>query len=214
MDETARFALPRELESVRALDHPHIVSFRGRVHLDEQFWFACEYCPGGSLERLAARHGGRMPPWPALPVAHQVLTALAYAHGVPLPGRRPGARTRTPGRERPRTSCSRTRDRDRRGRRPALRTGVRRRPAVAGDPGPASRADHESVCRGRAPVSAPSGHPSSVDPSGASTGTRTPAICCSIVLGQSNTHGPVTPPTRVPRTPLPSWAMRWRTRAR
>ncbi|MEV6750577.1 protein kinase domain-containing protein [Streptomyces sp. WC2508] len=85
VDETARFTLHRELESIRALDHPHIVPFRNRVHLDEQFWFACEYCPGGSLERLAARHGGRMPPWLALPVAHQVLAALAYAHGVPLP---------------------------------------------------------------------------------------------------------------------------------
>jgi serine/threonine protein kinase len=86
VDETARFALHRELESIRALDHPHIVSFHGRVHLDEQFWFACEYCPGGSLERPAARHGGRMPPGQALPIVHQVLAALAYAHEVPLPG--------------------------------------------------------------------------------------------------------------------------------
>ncbi|MFJ1596501.1 FHA domain-containing protein [Streptomyces sp. NPDC088261] len=85
VDETARFALHRELESIRALDHPHIVPFRNRVHLDEQFWFTCEYCPGGSLERLAARHGGRIPPRLALPVAHQVLAALTYAHGVPLP---------------------------------------------------------------------------------------------------------------------------------
>ncbi|MEJ8641468.1 serine/threonine-protein kinase [Streptomyces sp. MS1.HAVA.3] len=48
VDETARFALHRELESIRALDHPHIVSFRGSAHLDEQFWFACEYCPAAA----------------------------------------------------------------------------------------------------------------------------------------------------------------------
>jgi len=95
VDENARFAFRREFESIRALHHPNIVEFRGGGDRQNAFFFACEYCRGGDLERLAARHGGTVPVAEALSVVRQVLAALGYAHQAALPGaRRPdGAAT-------------------------------------------------------------------------------------------------------------------------
>lgn len=85
VDETARFAFRREFENIRALRHPNIVEFRGGSDGDNAFCFACEYCPGGSLERLAARLGGTVPVDLALSATLQVLSALSYAHRAVLP---------------------------------------------------------------------------------------------------------------------------------
>nr|WP_272919857.1 serine/threonine-protein kinase [Streptomyces sp. SID4948] len=87
-DDRARFALRRELESVRALRHRNIVEFRDSGDDQRAFYFAGEYCPGGSLEGFAARHGGKVPPAQALGVVRQVLAGLAYAHRAELPALR------------------------------------------------------------------------------------------------------------------------------
>ncbi|MFB7369483.1 protein kinase [Streptomyces sp. NPDC056222] len=88
VDEHARFAFRREFESIRALRHPNIVEFRESGDRDDAFWFACAYCSGGSLERLAARHEGRVPVPRALSVARQVLAGLEHAHRAELPAAR------------------------------------------------------------------------------------------------------------------------------
>ncbi|MEV6242450.1 FHA domain-containing serine/threonine-protein kinase [Lentzea sp. NPDC051838] len=85
VDENARFAFLREYESIRALRHPHIVDFRGNALSGNEFWFACEYCPGGDLDALVARRGP-LPLDLALPLTLQVLDGLAYAHTAPVPG--------------------------------------------------------------------------------------------------------------------------------
>ncbi|CAM5258321.1 protein kinase domain-containing protein [Streptomyces aurantiogriseus] len=88
VDESARFAFRRELDGIRALRHPNIVQVRDSGDRHDRFFFAYEYCPGGTLERLAALHDGRVPPGEALPVVHQVLSALGHAHRAPLPAMR------------------------------------------------------------------------------------------------------------------------------
>ncbi|MGH3343926.1 MAG: FHA domain-containing serine/threonine-protein kinase [Carbonactinosporaceae bacterium] len=88
VDEDARFAFRREFESIRALRHPNIVEFRGGSDRGNEFCFACEYCPGGSLEGLAARLGGTVPVDLAVSVTLQVLSALLYAHQAVLPAAR------------------------------------------------------------------------------------------------------------------------------
>ncbi|MGC9536088.1 protein kinase domain-containing protein [Streptomyces sp. UG1] len=88
VDESARFALRRELATIRALRHPNIVEVRDSGDRHDRFFLAYEYCPGGTLEQLAARHGGRVPAGEALPIVHQVLSALDHAHRAPIPGTR------------------------------------------------------------------------------------------------------------------------------
>ncbi|MGW0184205.1 protein kinase domain-containing protein [Streptomyces sp. NPDC003362] len=82
--ESARFAFRREVESVRALRHPHIVGVRDSGERPDGFFLAYAYCPGGTLEQFAARHGGRVPPGEAVPVVRQVLSALDHAHRAVL----------------------------------------------------------------------------------------------------------------------------------
>lgn len=88
VDDNARFAFRRELAGIRALRHPNIVAFRGSGDEDNAFHFATEYCPGGSLEQLAARYGGTVPVGEALAVVRQVLSGLDYAHHAELPSPR------------------------------------------------------------------------------------------------------------------------------
>lgn len=83
-DENARFAFQREYSSIRALRHPHIVEFHGNAMAGNEFWFACEYCPGGDLDRLVAGRGP-LPLDLALPITLQILDGLGYAHAAPVP---------------------------------------------------------------------------------------------------------------------------------
>ncbi|MFG2606388.1 protein kinase [Streptomyces sp. NPDC048514] len=83
--DSARFAFRRELMSIRALRHPHILALRADGEERNAFYFATEYCPDGSLERLGTRHDGAVPVERALAVVRQVLAALSYAHHAELP---------------------------------------------------------------------------------------------------------------------------------
>ncbi|MFF5157796.1 protein kinase [Streptomyces sp. NPDC000348] len=75
----------REIENTRALRHPNVVGFRGSGTLGETLFFGCEYCEGGSVDRLIARRGTPMPPGEAVAIATQVLDALVYAHHAAIP---------------------------------------------------------------------------------------------------------------------------------
>ncbi len=84
VDPAARFAFLREVESIDALRHPNIVEARGSGAAGDEFHLAFEYCPGGNVEHLVERRGGRLAPDEAVPIALQVLDALAYAHEAPV----------------------------------------------------------------------------------------------------------------------------------
>ncbi|MEV2214970.1 protein kinase [Streptomyces sp. NPDC050997] len=81
----ARREFLREIENTRALRHPNVVEFRGSGTTGEALFFCCEYCEGGSVDRLIARRGTPLPPGEAVAIATQVLDALVYAHHAAIP---------------------------------------------------------------------------------------------------------------------------------
>jgi len=70
----------REIETVRQLNHPHLVRFFESGSAGSTFYFVMQYCDGGSLKDLMNRHGGRLPLSVALPIMRQCLDGLDYAH--------------------------------------------------------------------------------------------------------------------------------------
>ncbi len=75
----------REIDNLRALQHPHIVQLLDSGQAGDYFYFTMPYCPGGSLAQLLAERYGQLTVPEALPIVLQVLDALDYAHQVPLP---------------------------------------------------------------------------------------------------------------------------------
>jgi hypothetical protein len=80
VDEGAQEIFVREIEVTRALRHPNVVALLDFGRHEGRFYFALEYCPGGSVEALRRRHGGRVPLGTALRVAVDALEGLAAAH--------------------------------------------------------------------------------------------------------------------------------------
>ena len=73
----ARFE--REMAILKRLRHPNIVQYFGGGRSGGQQFFAMEYVPGGSVERLIKKKGKLQ--WEeALPILRQVAQALEYAH--------------------------------------------------------------------------------------------------------------------------------------
>ena len=87
VDEGAQEIFIREIEVTRALRHPNIVGLLDFGKHQGRFYFALEYCAGGSAEQLRRRHGGRVP----LPSTLHV--AVGAARGT---GRRARRRLRPP----------------------------------------------------------------------------------------------------------------------
>jgi eukaryotic-like serine/threonine-protein kinase len=85
IDPYARGVFLREMDNTRVLRHPNVVEFRGSGTAGPMFFLVCEYCGGGNLDGLVARHGGTLPIARAVPIAAQVLDALAYIHGAAIP---------------------------------------------------------------------------------------------------------------------------------
>jgi len=80
VDEAAQEIFIREIEVTRALRHPNIVALLDFGKHEGRFYFALDYCPGGSAEALRRRHGGRVPLASALRIAVDALEGLAAAH--------------------------------------------------------------------------------------------------------------------------------------
>ena len=80
VDEGAQEIFIREIEVTRALRHPNIVGLLDFGKHQGRFYFALEYCAGGSAEQLRRRHGGRVPLPSTLHVAVGALEGLAAAH--------------------------------------------------------------------------------------------------------------------------------------
>lgn len=83
VDPAAERSFLREMDSVRALDHPNIVAFRGGGAIGATFYFVCEFCSGASVDDLVKRHGP-LDIEKAVALTTQVLDGLAYAHTVPV----------------------------------------------------------------------------------------------------------------------------------
>jgi len=80
VDEAAQEIFIREIEVTRALRHPNVVGLLDFGRHEDRFYFALEYCPGGSVEALRRRLGGRVPLATALRIAADALQGLAAAH--------------------------------------------------------------------------------------------------------------------------------------
>jgi hypothetical protein len=80
VDEGAQEIFIREIEVTRALRHPNIVSLLDFGKHQGRFYFALEYCAGGSAEQLRRRHGGRVPLPSTVHIAVGALEGLAAAH--------------------------------------------------------------------------------------------------------------------------------------
>jgi serine/threonine protein kinase len=80
VDEEAQGIFIREIEVTRALRHPNIVGLLDFGRHQGRFYFALEYCAGGSAEQLRRRHGGRVPLPSTLHIAVGALEGLAAAH--------------------------------------------------------------------------------------------------------------------------------------
>ncbi|HSD26468.1 MAG TPA: FHA domain-containing serine/threonine-protein kinase [Vicinamibacteria bacterium] len=80
VDEAAQEIFIREIEVTRALRHPNVVGLLEFGRHEGRFYFALEYCPGGSVEALRVRLGGRVPLPSTLRIAVDALEGLAAAH--------------------------------------------------------------------------------------------------------------------------------------
>jgi hypothetical protein len=80
VDETAREAFQREIEITRSLRHPRIVSLIDHGSTESTFYFAMEYCAGGSVADLQRREPGGLPLALAVGIALESLEGLAFAH--------------------------------------------------------------------------------------------------------------------------------------
>lgn len=75
----------REATNMLALKHPNIVEFHSFGSAQGTFFFAMEYCGGGSVDQLMTSRDGRLPIDEAVQIALQALEGLDYAHHVELP---------------------------------------------------------------------------------------------------------------------------------
>jgi serine/threonine protein kinase len=80
VDEAAQEIFIREIEVTRSLRHPNVVGLLDCGRDQERFYFALEYCPGGSVEAARVRLGGRIPLPSTLRIAVEALEGLAAAH--------------------------------------------------------------------------------------------------------------------------------------
>jgi serine/threonine protein kinase len=80
VDAAVQEIFVREIEVTRALRHPNVVGLLDFGRDEARFYFALEYCPGGSAEALRVRLGGRVPLPTVLRIAVDALEGLAAAH--------------------------------------------------------------------------------------------------------------------------------------
>jgi serine/threonine protein kinase len=80
VDEAVQEIFVREIEVTRALRHPNVVALLDFGRHEGRFYFALEYCAGGSVEALRVRLGGRVPLASMLRIAVDALEGLAAAH--------------------------------------------------------------------------------------------------------------------------------------
>ena len=80
VDDAARENFQREIEITRSLRHPRIVSLIDHGSAGSTFYFAMEYCAGGSVADLQRRQPGGLPLPLSVRIALEALEGLAHAH--------------------------------------------------------------------------------------------------------------------------------------
>ncbi len=80
VDENARREFQREIDVTRSLRHPNCVELFDHGSAASGFYFAMELCPGGSLDGLMERRGGKLSLKEAAPLMLQALEGLSFAH--------------------------------------------------------------------------------------------------------------------------------------
>ncbi len=80
VDEKSRQRFHHEVETLGELRHSNIVELYEHGSAGSGFYFAMEYCPGGSVEEWMQRKGGPLPLEEAAWGVLQILEGLAYAH--------------------------------------------------------------------------------------------------------------------------------------
>ena len=83
VDERAWIFFKREVELQRRLvGHPHCVALLDAEMEGLSSYFVMEFCPGGSIDKLMERRGGRLPLGEAGPLVLDALDGLAHAHSL------------------------------------------------------------------------------------------------------------------------------------
>ncbi len=80
VDESAQEIFLREIDVTRALRHPNIVALHDFGKHEGSFFFALEYCAGGSADELVRRRGAPLGLPTVLRLASDALEGLAAAH--------------------------------------------------------------------------------------------------------------------------------------
>jgi hypothetical protein len=80
VDPAAREIFQREIDVTRSLRHPNIVQLLDHGATGDSFYFAMEYCSGGSVRAVLKARTRPFPVEDALPLARQALAGLAHAH--------------------------------------------------------------------------------------------------------------------------------------
>lgn len=79
-DDVARGRFLREVETTRALKHPHVVELKDCGCSEGIFFFTLEYCDGGNVGQLMRARGGKLPIADAATIILQTLAGLDYSH--------------------------------------------------------------------------------------------------------------------------------------
>lgn len=74
----------REVANTKALHHPNIVQLLDFGSSSGTFFFTLEFCNGGAIDSLMAKHGGRLTVDKSLDIIFQALDGLEYAHNVEI----------------------------------------------------------------------------------------------------------------------------------
>jgi serine/threonine protein kinase len=80
VDDYARDGFKREIDSTRSLSHPNIVTLYDYNYSGNLFFFALEYCAGGSISDLMDQRQRVLSLQEAGPMFLEALEGLAYAH--------------------------------------------------------------------------------------------------------------------------------------
>lgn len=76
----AKRGFQREMDNMIDLRHPNLVEFYEQGNTDGTFYFLMEFCPLGSTDGWAAKHGGTLKLADAAPIMLQSLKGLAFIH--------------------------------------------------------------------------------------------------------------------------------------
>lgn len=84
VDEDARRKFSQEIDLLKTLQHPHIVTILDSGSAGSAFYFVMEHCRGGSVAEYMEANGGKLSPSVALPIMLQALEGLAFAHATSI----------------------------------------------------------------------------------------------------------------------------------